>query len=382
MKIVQSVFGTMADGREVSRYTVTNGTGYELRCMDYGATIVGFRAPDREGRDAEVALCYDELDRYLEGHPFFGSTVGRVANRISGASFTLNGTTYELEPNEGRNLLHSGPNGFHARLWEAQTFERANQAGVIFHLVSPEGDQGFPGELAVSVSLSLTSENELVIEYHAESNAPTPVNLTNHTYWNLAGAPDRRRFRGEPVPAPEPRGGAIGEHEVTLYAREYLEVDDELLPTGRILSAQGGPFDFTGAKPVGRDLAAAGGYDHCYVLYPQTDAATSGGAGSTAGDQADAGDAAANLRRAAVVRDPSSGRKMEVLTTSPALQFYSGNMLPGEIDQFGNEFQKHDAMCLETQFHPDAVNHDNFPSVILRPGETFQHKTVHRFGVE
>ncbi|MFW5687947.1 MAG: aldose epimerase family protein [Spirochaetota bacterium] len=372
MKSEHEVFGTMPDGREIRAYTITNENGYRMRCMDYGATLIGFRAPDREGVDQQVTLCYDDLDHYLAGHPFFGSTVGRVANRISGARFELDGTTYELPANERGNLLHSGAEGFHARVWESQSFERADQAGVMFRIESPDGDQGFPGELAVTVSYTLTESNELHIEYHAESDAATPVNLTNHTYWNLAGAPDRRRLRGEPVPAPEPRGGAVGEHEVTLYAKQYLEVDEELLPTGRLIEVDGGPFDFSGPKPIGRDLAAAsGGYDHCYVLDP----ALGEGMTTQHGFPDD-------LHRAAVVRDPSSGRTMEVLTTSPAIQFYTGNMLPGVRDQFGNEFQKHDAICVETQFHPDAVNHAEFPSIILRPGETFQHRTVHRFRVE
>jgi aldose 1-epimerase len=373
MDVSLSRFGTLPDGREVTAYTVTSSGGYLMRCMDYGATLIGFQAPGREGHADELLLRYDDFERYHEGHPFFGSTVGRVANRIAGASVTIDGSTYSLEPNEGRNTLHSGPDGFHATLWNAEVFERGGQAGVLFTLVSPDGDQGFPGEVAISVSISLTEENELLFEYHAEGDRATPLNPTNHAYWNLAGAPDKRRLRGDSIPAPEPRGGAIGEHELTIFGREYLELDPESIPTGRILPVQGTPYDFTSPKPIGADIAEADGYDLCYVLDPAVDEGS--------GAEKTAHGFATGLRRAAMVRDPSSGRTMEVLTTSPAVQFYSGNKLPEAIDQFGNRFRKHDAFCLETQFHPDAVHHDAFPSIILRPGETFQHKTLHRFGV-
>lgn len=371
MKIDTTTFGTLAGGENVTAYTIGNHHGYELRCMDYGATIIGFRAPDREGRADEITLRYDTFERYAAGHPFFGSTVGRVANRIDGAAFELDGRTWRLEANEGANTLHSGSRGFHAQLWRSEPFERAGHAGVLFHLVSPDGDQGFPGEVVVTVSVSLTDDDELHIEYHAEADRATPLNLTNHTYWNLAGAPERRRHRGEAVPAPRPRGGAIGEHEIAIYGDRYLELDDEAIPTGRILPVAGTPFDFTGPKPIGRDIEAAGGYDLCYVL---TAVAERDASGESPTDGA--------LDRAAMVRDPSTGRTMEVRTTSPALQFYSGNMLPQATDEFGEAFHLHDALCLETQYHPDAVNHDNFPSIVLQPGEVWQHRTVHLFGVE
>lgn len=360
MTIDKTIFGTLPDGRDVASFTVTNANGYRMRCMEYGATLTGFSAPDREGRVLELTLRYDDLEHYLAGHPFFGSTVGRVANRIGGASFELDGTQIRLEPNEGPHMLHSGPDGFHAKLWSGSPIERPGQAGVLFQLVSPAGDQGFPGQVVVTVAISLTERNELLLEYHAETDAPTPLNLTNHAYWNLAGAADQRRHRGEPVPAPEPRGGAIGEHELTLHADGLLDVDAASIPAGRILPVAGTPFDFTSPKPIGADLSKAGEYDHCYVLR----------------------ESGPELRPAAFVRDPSSGRTMEIHTTSPGIQFYSGNKLSKATDEYGLPFAKHDALCLETQFHPDAPNHSDFPDIILRPGETFQHKTVHRFGVE
>jgi len=371
MNVSLDAFGEMPDGSEVIAYTLQNRNGYVLRCMNYGATLIGFQAPDREGKIDEITLNYDSFDRYLAGHPFFGSTVGRVANRIGGSSFQLDGTTVRLEPNEGDNLLHSGPNGFHARTWGSEAFERGNQAGVLFSLESPDGDQGFPGVVSVTVALSLTDDNELFLEYHAESDRATPINLTNHCYWSLSGAPDLRRHRGEPVPAPEPRGGAIGEHILTINADEYVEVDEASIPTGRLIPVAGTPFDFTSPKPIGADLAQAGEYDHHYVLR------RSAGTGEGAKAHADE-----DLRRAVMLRDPSTGRTMEILTTSPGVQFYSGNKLAATRDQFGEPFHKHDALCLETQYNPDAVNHENFPSIILQPSEDFRHKTVHRFGVE
>lgn len=363
MKVSRATFGRMPDGSDVTVFTIENGNGYRLRCMDYGATLIGFRAPNREGRADELTLSYDDFERYLAGHPFFGSTVGRVANRIGNARFELKGKTFELEPSEGGHLLHSGADGFHARLWKAEAFERGAQAGVLFSLVSPDGDQGFPGRLDVSVFMSLTMENELLFEYHAESDAPTPVNLTNHAYWNLAGAADRRRHAGEAIPAVE-AGGAIGGHELTIFGKEYLELDRDSIPTGRILRVGGTPHDFTSPKLIRQDIAAADGYDLCYVLDP----------GQAEDKQP--------LRRAAMVREPSSGRTMEVVTTSPALQFYTGNKLPQQADGYDEPFRRYDAFCLETQYHPDAVNHSNFPSIILNPGEVFQHSTVHRFAVE
>jgi aldose 1-epimerase len=362
MTVSRAPYGKTTDSLEVSVFTVENSGGYCLLCMDYGATMIGFRAPDRHGRVGEITLGYDDFDRYLAGHPFFGSTVGRVANRIGGARFELDGVPYRLEPSEGPHLLHSGPDGFHARRWDAEAFSRPDQAGVLFSLVSPDGDQGFPGEVSVSVSISLTEGNELLFEYYAESDRPTPLNLTNHAYWNLAGAPDRRRHAGEAIPTEEV-GGAIGGHELTIYGSEYLELDDASIPTGRILKVAGTPYDFSVPKLIRQDVGTAGGYDLCYVLDP----------GDDSNDP---------LHRAAFVREPLTGRTMDVRTTSPAVQFYSGNKLPQQTDQYGYPFRKLDALCLETQYHPDAVNHPGFPSIILRPDETFRHKTVHRFGTE
>lgn len=359
MKLTQKPFGSLADGREVILFTIANDHGYALQTMNYGATITGLLAPDRNGHVANVTLGYDSFERYRAGHPFFGSTVGRVCNRIGGARFTLDDQEYLLPANEGANILHGGKGGFHVRLWTAQPFEREGQAGVIYHLVSPDGDQGFPGEVAATVSHSLTDENEILMEYSAESSAATPLDLTNHAYWNLAGAPDRATDPAQARRTRSGAGGAIGDHVLEIHGSEYLELDPESIPTGKLISVEGTAWDFRSAKPVGQDVGTAGGYDHCYVLH------------SGPGE----------FGLAAAVTDPASGRTMSVHTTSPAVQFYTGNKLPKTTDGAGNPFYKHDALCLETQFYPNAVNRPGFPAIILRPGESWSHRTVHRFGI-
>ena len=378
MTVTRDVFGVLPEGpfwpagAEVSAYTLTNGNGYALRCMTLGATLISVIAPDRDGTPQEITLGYDALERYVAGHPFFGSTVGRVCNRIGGAQFPLDGRTVTLSANVGSNLLHGGRGGFHVRLWDAEPFDRGDCAGVVFHRLSPDGEEGFPGTLDVTVTISLTEQNELLFEYQAEADAPTPVNLTNHAYWNLAGAPDllraaageagSGRASGGDVlrPAAGP-GGAIGGHELLLNASHYQEVDEASIPTGRIVPVAGKPRDFTEPQTIGSRIEQVpGGYDFSYVL----------------------NDADGNGERlAAVVVEPSSGRRMEVRTTLPAVQFYSGNKLTGQPARRGEQFERHDAFCLETQLYVDAMNHPEFPSVILRPGETFQHRTVHRFSL-
>ncbi len=360
MKLSQKVFGSLPDGSDVTLFTITNDNGYELRTMTFGATLAGFRAPDRDGAANEITLCYDSLDRYLAGHPYFGSTVGRVCNRIGGAAFEIDGVRHELPANEGRNLLHGGAGGFHARHWRAEPFERAGQVGVVYHLVSRDGDQGFPGELAVTVSHSLTNTNELHLEYSAETSAVTPVDLTNHCYWNLAGAPDRASDPDAARRSATARGGAIGDHQLTIHASAYLEIDDESIPTGTLIPLEDTPWDFRTSKAIGSEIPDGSGYDHCFVL------------DSEAGEFGPVADAF----------DPSSGRTMNISSTSPAVQFYSGNKLAVTSSQSGAQFVPHDAVCLETQFYPNSVNRSGFPSVILEPGKVWQHRTVHRFGVK
>ncbi len=360
--LTQDTFGAMPDGTEVAVYTIRNSAGYEIRCMTYGATLISVKAPSRDGLIQEITLGYDRLEDYLAGHPYFGSSVGRVCNRIGGARFPLGGREIRLPANEGPNMLHGGAGGFHARVWEAEAFQADARAGVVFGRVSPDGEEGFPGTLDVAITISLTEDNEIEFEYRAETDQPTPVNLTNHAYWNLAGAPDLAPVTtaaSGPGGADTP-SGAIGSHRLMIRGAELLEVDDASIPTGRVLPVTGTPYDFTEMKPIGRDIEnAPGGYDLCWVL-------------SSAGGGNDAA-------LAAVVEEPESGRRMEVLTTLPAIQFYTGNKLPGTKSRADAPHKIHNAFCLETQFHPDAVNRREFPSIILEPGEVFEHRTVYRF---
>lgn len=389
MNTQRDVFGSLPDGREVARFTVTNSGGYELCCMSYGATLIGFRAPDREGSIQELTLGYDTLDDYLAGHPFFGSSVGRVCNRISGARFMLDGREIRLPANEGQNTLHGGPEGFHVQLWDAEAFQSGDRAGVLFTRTSPDGESGFPGTVGVTIVMSLTEANELEFEYRAETDAPTPLNLTNHAYWNLAGAPDLAAARGPAENARGPgerTGGAIGSHVMTIDSSSLLEVDEASLPTGRLLPLSGTPYDFSGAQPLAEALASLpDGVDHCYVLDAPSGEAR-GAAEPAAGDAGPSGrDAeihrAAETKLAAAATEPGTGRRMEVWTSLPAIQFYTGNKLAGRKSRGAQPFRKHDALCLETQFHIDAVNRPEFPSIILQPGEVYEHRTIHRFSV-
>ncbi len=362
MTVSRSRFGSLPDGREVTVFAIENASGYELSCTDYGATLVSFRAPGARGTE-ELTLGYPDLAGYLAGHPYFGSTVGRVANRIGGAAYTYAGKRYDLVANQGRNMLHGGPDGFHARLWEASAVERPGQAGIVFHLLSPDGDQGFPGRLSVTVTITLTDANELLFEYYAESDAVTPVNLTNHAYWNLAGAPDLRRAAGLPTADDPSTGGAVGDHVLTIPATGYVELDAEQIPTGRIVPVDATPFDFHAPRRIGESIAQAGGYDLSYALQGGEEVGMAGG----------------DLRRAALVEEPTTGRSMEVLTTLPAVQLYTAEVLRGTPGRSGQTHLQRDTLCLETQFQPDSVNHPEFGPIMLEPGEQFRHKTVHRF---
>lgn len=354
----EEAFGVV-NGAEVTACTVENRSGYSFTVMSYGATLTSFKAPDASGNAQELTLGYNTLDPYLAGHPFLGSTVGRVANRIGAGRFTYDGRTYSLDVNEGSATLHGGSGGFHQKVWDARGFEREGQAGVIFHMVSEDGDQGFPGTVGVTVTYVLTESNEFIIEYQAEADVDTPLNLTNHAYWNLAGAPDLRRAGGESVPSDPAAGGAVGDHTLVVYGSTWLEQGEGQVPTGRLLDAAGTPNDFRAPKPIGRDIIAADGYDLCYVLEPCED----------------------DLCPAASITEPTTGRRMDVLTTYPTLQFYTAEKLEATVARDGEHWKKRDAFCVETQFHPDAVNHDNFPSIILKSGETYQQKTVHRFSI-
>jgi aldose 1-epimerase len=336
-----------ADGQPVELYTLTNSKGMKAQIMTYGATLVGLWVPDRDGKLADVVLGFDDLQGYLKVHPFFGSTVGRVANRIAKGKFTLDGREYKLFVNNGPNTLHGGKKGFDKQNWLAE--RPMGVRAIRFVYKSPDGEEGYPGTLTASVTYTLTDDNELRLDYQALCDKATPVNLTNHSYFNLAG-------QGT---------GTILNHELTLEADKYTPPDDTLIPTGEIKPVQGTPLDFTKPHAVGERLdqlkGDPRGYDHNFVL-------NSGGK---------------KLSLAARVREPKTGRVMEVLTTEPGVQFYTGNFLDGSVKGKGGvAYPKHAGLCLETQHFPDSVNHSSFPSTILRPGEEYRSTTIYKFSAK
>jgi aldose 1-epimerase len=351
--VTQKPFGTLPDGRTVTLYTLTGPQGLVVEIMDYGATIVALRTPDRAGRVADVAPGFRTFAEYLNNGPYFGVTVGRVGNRIAGARFTLDGKTYALAANNSPGglpcSLHGGTQGFDKKLWRAQVDAAAALPAVRFEYTSKDGEEGFPGNLHVRVTCSLTADNGLRLDYEATTDAATPVNLTNHSYFNLKGEGD----------------GDILDHELTVNASRYTPVNAGLIPTGGIQPVSGTPFDFTRPHRIGERIGAAdeqlqfaGGYDHNFVL-----------------DRTGTG-----LAPAATVYEPASGRVMEVLTTEPGLQFYSGNFLDGTVaGKAGGHYLYRGAIALETQHFPDSVNQPAFPSTILRPGGRYTSSTVYRF---
>jgi aldose 1-epimerase len=344
-------FGRMPDGKTVEVYTLTNASGMQVRAITYGAIIQAIRVPDRDGRLGDVALGYDSLPGYLTASPYFGAIVGRYANRIARGRFTLEGRTYRLATNNGPNHLHGGVKGLDKVVWVASSFQRADTAGVTFSHTSPSGDEGYPGTLDVHVTYGLTPRNELVVAYGATTDQPTPVNLSQHTYFNLAG---------------EGTGEILG-HVLTIHADHYTPVDATLIPTGEIASVAGTPFDFRAATPIGAHIAEPNkqlehgrGYDHNFVLNRT-------GPG---------------LMHAVHVLEPRTGRTLDIFTTEPGLQFYSGNFLDGTITgKAGHVYRHRSGFCLETQHFPDSPNHPRFPSTILRPGKTYRSRTVYAFGV-
>jgi aldose 1-epimerase len=346
MNLRQEPFGTTREGKRVEKFILENSQGITASVMNLGGILISFKMPDRKEAVREIALGFDRLDEYLAGHPYFGAIVGRVANRIARGEFHLNGAAYTLACNEKTiNHLHGGNVGFDKVIWDGEPFQDRGLAAIRFSYLSPDGEEGYPGNLRVTVTYSLSEDNELKFEYWAETDKPTPVNLTHHAYWNLAG----------------PGSGAILKHELQLRCSRYLPVDNQLIPTGEVRSVKGTAMDFTISKPVGRDMdRVPGGYDHCFVVDPSEE----------------------RLPVAARVYEPMSGRGMSVRTTKPGIQLYTGNFLDGVRVAGGAAIDKHGALCLETEFFPDAVNRPEFPSAILRPGETYHHITVHRFFID
>ena len=345
----KQLFGKTADGHDVDLYTLTNRNGVEIGIMNRGGTVVSIRVPDRNGKVGDVALGFDSLDGYLQDNPFFGALVGRYGNRIAKGRFKLNGVAYKLAVNNGENHLHGGLQGFDKAVWNARDVSEGPLPRLELTYLSKDGEEGYPGNLSVAVVYSLTDANELRIDYSATTDKDTVVNLTNHSYFNLAGA-------GE--------GDILG-HELTLYADRFTPVDKGLIPTGELRSVGGTPFDFRKPTPIGARIDAkdeqiqfGGGYDHNFVL-------DSGGG---------------SLTLAARVNEPKTGRVLEVLTTEPGIQFYTGNSLDGKVaGKGGKAYQKRYGFCLETQHFPDSPNHPKFPSTVLKPGGKYQTTTVYRF---
>lgn len=348
MEIVTRPYGKTKAGQEVTQYICRNSNGYVLEMIDYGALVTAFRAPDKNGLQENITLSCTDMEGYEACTSYFGSTVGRFCNRIAKGKFSIDGTEYTLATNNGENHLHGGKVGFDKRMWKSERLldKEAKSVGVRFSLVSDDGDEGYPGNLDVAVDYVLNNDNELIIDFTATTDKPTHVNLTNHNYWNLCGA----------------GSGSIADHLLKLEADQYLPVDEQSIPTGELADVAGTPFDFRSETRIGARLneikSDPVGYDHNYVL-------RSGG-----GD----------LSLAATVRCPKSGRRMEIRTTQPGIQFYTGNYLNGQPGSGG--FNQYGAICLETQHFPDAPNRASFSSTLLKPGQIYRQTTVHKFSVE
>ena len=345
MKLEQKVFGKTPEGAEVKIYTLSNRKGMTAKVTDYGAILTELWVPDRNGKPGNVVLGFDNLDRYVKGHPFFGATTGRVANRIAKGKFTLDGNEYTLAVNNGPNHLHGGLKGFDKKVWKSRPLRGlSREAAVEFTYVSPDGEEGYPGTLTTTVVYTLTDDNELRIDYTASTDKATIVNLTNHSYFNL----------GE--------SGTILDHVLMINSDRYTAADATLIPTGELAPVKGTGLDFTQPRRIGERIADymdfAKGYDHNFAL--------SGGGKS--------------LSLAARVQEPKSGRVMEVWTTEPGIQLYCGNHLDGSLTGVGGVvYQQHSGFCLETQHFPDSINKPGFPSVVLRPQQSYRTTTSHRF---
>jgi len=339
--MIEESFGTLKDGREVQLFTLSNEKNMEVKITNYGGIITSVKTADKNGNVENVVLGFDSLDKYEAEHPFFGAIIGRYANRIENGRFVLNGTEYKLAQNDSNNHLHGGEKGFDRVLWDAEIL--GNQS-LKLEYRSEDGEEGYPGNLDVTVIYTLTDNNELKIEYRATTDKTTPVNLTNHSYFNLTGNMEK----------------TILDHELKINAIRYTPVNDELIPTGERKPVEGTPFDFINFHAIGSRIdQVPGGYDHNFVL----------------GDEP-----SDTLRLAATLYSPESGRKLIVLTTEPGLQFYSGNFLDGSLAGPDNiPFEKHSGLCLETQHFPNSPNEPQFPSTILNPGEEYHTVTIYNF---
>jgi aldose 1-epimerase len=345
-KVEKQPFGKTADGTPVDLYTLTNSKGVRVAITNYGGIVVSLFTPDRNGNPGDIVLGFERLEDYLKGHPYFGAIIGRYGNRIAKGRFTLDGVEYKLAQNNGENHLHGGLVGFDKKVWKARDFVDAEGQHLELRYTSPDGEEGYPGNLDVTVTYSLNEQNQLRIDYVATTDKPTVVNLTNHSYFNLAG-----------------EGDILG-HLLRLNADYFTPVDAGLIPTGELRPVKGTPFDFTEPTPIGarieqddEQLRYGRGYDHNFVLR---------GGGS--------------LAEAAEVYEPKTGRVLRVLTTEPGVQFYTGNFLDGTLrGKYGRVYHRRTGFCLETQHFPDSPNKPHFPTTVLRPGQTYRSTTIYEF---
>ncbi|MEV5317314.1 aldose epimerase family protein [Streptomyces sp. NPDC052687] len=348
-KPVKELFGKLADGTKVHRWTLENG-GTRMKVLSYGGIVQSLELPDRRGRYANVSLGFDTIEDYVSSSPYFGALIGRYGNRIAQGRFTLDGTEYRLSVNDGENSLHGGAQGFDKRVWDVEPFTRGSDVGLRLSYTSADGEMGYPGTLRTRVTYTLTRAGDWRIDYEATTDEPTVCNLTSHVYFNLAGE----------------GSGTVYDHELSIAASRYTPVDAGLIPTGELAKVAGTPFDFRRAKTVGEDIRDAHqqvlygqGFDHNWVL-----------------DKGITG----RPEHVATLRDPRSGRTLRIATTEPGLQFYSGNFLDGTlVGSGGRVYRQGDALCLETQHFPDSPNQPSFPSTVLRPGQTYRSTTVHSF---
>ena len=348
--VKKEAYGTTSEGEAVDLYTLTNANGIEVRAITYGGIIVSLKVPDNNGRLDDIVMGHDTLEGYLTKSQYFGALVGRYGNRIAKGKFTLDGVEYKLAVNNGPNHVHGGLKGFDKVVWQAESFENPEGAGVALSYTSKDGEEGYPGNLTAKITYTLTAQNELVVDYHATTDKATPLNLTQHTYFNLAG---------------DGSGDILG-HDLLLNASHFTPVDKTMIPTGEIRSVAGTPMDFTKPTAIGaridqedEQLQFGGGYDHNFVINQEK------GEG---------------LSLVARVYEPTTGRVMEVFSTEPGVQFYSGNFLDGSITgKSGHVYERRTGFCLETQHYPDSPNKPDFPSSILRPGETYESRTIFKF---
>ncbi len=346
--ITDEHFGDLPDGTGITLYTLTNSQGLEVKIMNYGGVITSLKAPDKNGNFENIVHGFDSLKPYIEEKvPYFGALIGRFGNRIAGGKFTIDGETYQLETNNGANHLHGGFEGFDKKVWAATPFETESTVGLKLFLESPDGDQGYPGNLKVNVTYTLTNDNELVVDFQATTDKATPVNLTQHSYFNLAGE------------------GTILDHLMMIDADKFTPVDETLIPTGELRPVANTPFDFREPTPIGarinqenQQLEYGQGYDHNFVLDKQAPGA---------------------FELAARVVEPDSGRVLEVRTEEPGIQFYSGNFLDGTLKGHGRTYEYRSGFCLEPQHFPDSPNQPNFASTILHPGEEYSTRMSYTF---